>query len=238
MSSVRIAPRNSRRRRCSRHVSPSTTTCTVLAVPGGKPRRVACAAPLQRRAPRAEGPEHLLVERAVQPTLLTSPQRIHHHQGDAPTVLALVPLLPSLLPTPTRSFRPSPMPLTPTARSVMGPRATAPVQFLRCGRGSRLAVDLNDQDLPLLLGQGTFAQVDISGPGQSQDPLLDRRTRRRRPQEHPSELAGDPEAHPGGQAAEPADHQGAEGVARQAQGHVQGMRAGPPPCRGTRNART
>ncbi len=126
----------------------------------------------------------------MQPTLLTSPQRIHHHQGDAPTVLALVPLLPSLLPTPTRSFRPSPMPLTPTARSVMGPRATAPVQFLRCGRGSRLAVDLNDQDLPLLLGQGTFAQVDISGPGQSQDPLLDRRTRQHAPRNiPPSSLA-------------------------------------------------
>src|SRR5512143_476421 len=199
-----------------------------LGGPGGEAaaRRLG-PCPLQCRAPRAERPEHLLVDRAMQPTILAPPQRGHHHQGGAAAVLALVPLLPPLLPAPTPSFRPAPMPLTPAARFVMSPRAAAPVQFLRCGRGGRLAVDLDDQDLPLVLRQGAFAHRDISGSGQAQDPLLDRRTRRRRPQEHPPELAGDLEAHPGGQPAEPADDQRAEAISRQAQRHVQGMHAGP-----------
>src|SRR4051794_18669594 len=57
--------------------------------------------PLQRRSPRTERPEHLLVQRAVQPTLVAAPERVHHHQGRATAVLALVPLLPPLLPAPT-----------------------------------------------------------------------------------------------------------------------------------------
>src|SRR3954463_445879 len=52
MSNVRIAPRNNRRQRCSRHSSPSKTTCTVLSVPGGKPRRVACSRAQFRAARR------------------------------------------------------------------------------------------------------------------------------------------------------------------------------------------
>src|SRR4051794_14845315 len=46
---------------------------------------------------------------------------------------------------------PGPMPLTLAARSVMSPLAAAPVQLLLGGRGSRLAVDLENQDLPILL---------------------------------------------------------------------------------------
>src|SRR4051794_23741435 len=65
--------------------------------------------PLQRRAPRAEGPEHLLIQRTVEPTILAAPERVHHHQGGAATVLALVPLLPPLLPTPMLALRPAPM---------------------------------------------------------------------------------------------------------------------------------
>src|SRR5512135_1202896 len=199
-----------------------------LGGPGGEAatRRLG-PGPLQRRFPRTERPEHLLVERAVQPTVLAPPERVHHHQCRAPAVLALVPLLPPLLPAPTPPFRPAPMPLTLAAVFVMSPWAAAPRQFLLRGRGGRLAVDLDDQDLALVLGQGALAQVHRSGPGQAQDPLLDRRGRRRRPQEHPPESAGDLEAHPGGQPAEPAENQWAEGVARQAQRHVQGVHAGP-----------
>ena len=229
MSHVRIAPRKSRRRRCSRHVSPSTTIWTVLAVPGGKPRRVACAAPrpLQRRLPRSERPEHRLVDWARQPTVLAPPQRVHHHQRGAAAVLALVPLLPALLPPPTPSMRPASMPLTRAAGWVMSPRAATPRQFLLRGRGGRLAVALDHQHGAVVLGQGAVAQGDVSGPGQAQDPWLDRRGRRRRPQEPPPEPAGDLEAHPGGQPAEPTDDQRAVGVARQAQLHVQGVHAGP-----------
>src|SRR5512135_3117435 len=68
--------------------------------------------PFQRRTPRTERPEHLLVERSVQPAFRAPPERVHHHQGDAPAVLALVPLLPPLLPAPTPPFRSASMPLT------------------------------------------------------------------------------------------------------------------------------
>src|SRR5512135_2039056 len=199
-----------------------------LGSPGGEPatRRLG-PGPLQRRFPRTERPVHLLVERAVQPTALAPPERVHHHQGDAPAVLALVPLLPPLLPAPRPPFRSASMPLTLAALLVLSPWAAAPRQFLLGGRGGRLAVDLDDQDLALVLGQGALAHVGISGPGQAQAPLLDRRGGRRRPQEHPPELAGDPEAHPGGQPAEPADDPRAEGVAGQAQRHVQRVHARP-----------
>src|SRR5271155_1176717 len=43
MSSVMTALGNSSRSCCSRHSSPSTTSCTTLSVSGPKPRRVACA---------------------------------------------------------------------------------------------------------------------------------------------------------------------------------------------------
>src|ERR1019366_166019 len=43
MSSVSIAWGNRPRNCCSRHISPSTTSCIVLCVSGGKPRRVACS---------------------------------------------------------------------------------------------------------------------------------------------------------------------------------------------------
>ena len=119
------------------------------------------------------------------------------------------------------------MPLALAAPLVAGPRAAPPRQLLLGGRGGRLAVDLDDQHLAVVLGQGAVAEVDVGGPGQAQDPLLDRRGRRRGPQEHPPESAGDPEAHPGGQPAEPADDQRAVGVAGQAQRDVQGMHAGP-----------
>src|SRR5690349_602409 len=122
----------------------------------------------------------------MQTTVRLAPQRVHHHQGGAAAVLALVPLLPPLLPAPSPASGPAPMPLTPAAL-VAGPPAAAPRQFLLGGRGDRLAVDLDDQDVAVILGQGTLAQIDVSGPGQAQDPLLDRRGRRCRPQEHPSE---------------------------------------------------
>ena len=115
------------------------------------------------------------------------------------------------------------MPLTLAALVVAGPRAAAPRQFLLGGRGDRLAVDLDDQYVAIIRGQWTFAQIDISGPGQAQDPLLDRRGRRCRPQKHLPESAGDLEAHPRGQPAEPPDEQRAVSVAGQPQRHVQGV---------------
>jgi hypothetical protein len=163
----------------------------------------------------------------VQPAVLAPPQGVHHHQRGTASVLALVALLSTLLPAPSLSLLPAPMPLTPAALLWAGPPAASPRQFLLGGRGGRFAVDLDDQHLPLALRQGAFSQVDISGPGQAQDPLLDRRGRRRRPQEHPPEPAGGLETHPRGQPAEPADDQRGVGVARQAQRHVQGVHAGP-----------
>src|SRR5512143_565529 len=98
--------------------------------------------PLQRRRPRTERPEHLLVDRAVQPTVFAPPQRVHHHQRRAAAVLALVPLLPPRLPTPPLPLRPAPMPLALAAGCVPRPRAAAPRQLPLRGRGGRLAVDL------------------------------------------------------------------------------------------------
>ncbi len=101
-----------------------------LGGPGGEPaaRRLR-PSPLQRRLPRTERPEHLLVDRAMQTTVLAAPQRVHHHQRGAAAVLALVPLLPPLLPAPSLPSRPAPMPLTLAALLVAGPRAAAPRQL-------------------------------------------------------------------------------------------------------------
>jgi hypothetical protein len=124
--------------------------------------------------------------------------------------------------------RPPPMALTAAVAAAPVARPwTAPArQFLCRGRRYRLAIDLDDQHLAVVFGQGAVAEIDVGGPRQAQDPLLDGRGRRRGPQEHLPEAAGQPEAHPGGQAAEPADDQGAVGVARQAQRGIQGMHAG------------
>src|SRR5512135_1055753 len=123
--------------------------------PGREPaarRLLPC--PPQRRLPRAEGPEHLLVDRAVQPTAVAPPQGVHHHQRGAAAVLALVPLLPPWLAAPTLPPRPAPVPLTLAAGGVPRPRAAAPRQFLLGGRGGRFAVDLDDQHLAIVGGQG------------------------------------------------------------------------------------
>ena len=159
----------------------------------------------------------------MQTTVRAAPQRVHHHQRGTAAVLALVPLLPPLLPAPSLPSRPAPMPLTLAALLVAGPRAAAPRQFLLGGRGDRLAVDLDDQYVAIIRRQWTFAQIDISGPGQAQDPLLDRRGRRCRPQKHLPESAGDLEAHPRGQPAAPPDEQRGVSVAGQPQRHVQGV---------------
>src|SRR5262249_28230239 len=66
--------------------------------------------PTQRGLPRAECPEDLLVHRAVQPPVFAAPQGVHHHQGGAATVLALVPLLPPRLPAPPLPSRPAAVP--------------------------------------------------------------------------------------------------------------------------------
>src|SRR5262249_10114478 len=132
-----------------------------LGRPGGEPaaRRLRPRPP-RRRLPRTERPEHLLVDRAMQTTVFTPPQRAHHHRRGAAAVLALVPLLPPLLPAPSLPTRPAPMTLTLAAPLAAGPRAAAPRQFLLGGRGDRLAVDLDDQDLAILRGQGAVAQID------------------------------------------------------------------------------
>jgi hypothetical protein len=44
------------------------------------------------------------------------------------------------------------MSLTLAAPLTAGPRAAAPGQFLLSGRGDRLAVDLDDQDVAILRG--------------------------------------------------------------------------------------
>ncbi len=118
------------------------------------------------------------------------------------------------------------MPLTLAAFSTSRLRLAAACQLLVRGRRDRLAVDLDDQHVAVVLGQGAFAQEDIGRPGQAQDPLLDRRGRRRGPQEHPPESAGDLETHPGGQPAEPADDQRAVAIAGQAERDIQGVDAG------------
>ena len=163
----------------------------------------------------------------MQPAVFAAPQCVHHHQRGAAAVLALVPLLPPLPPAPSLPLRPATMPLTLAAAVLLAPRPAAPRHLLVHGRRDRLAVDLDDQHVAVARGQGAFAHVNISRPCQTQDPLLDRRGRRRGPEEHPPEPAGDLEAHPRGQPAEPADDQRAVGVTRQAQRHVQGVHARP-----------
>src|SRR6185312_6084817 len=125
-----------------------------LGSPGGKAaaRRLR-PCPLKRRLPRPERPEHLLVDRAVQPAVPAAPQGVHHHQRGAAAVLALVPLLPPLLPASSLPARPAPMALTPAARLAADPRPAPPRQLLFGGRGDRLAVDLDDQDVAILRGQ-------------------------------------------------------------------------------------
>src|SRR3954447_16621148 len=177
--------------------------------------------PLHRRPPRAERPEYLLVARAMKPTVLLSPQGVHHHQRRAAAVLALVPLLPPTLPTPPLPLGTAAMPLTSTAPFAPRPRLSPPRQLLIGGGGDRLAVDLDDQHVAVALGQGAVAEEDVGRPAQAQDPLLDRRGRRRGPQEHLPEPAGDPEAHPGGQPTEPADDQRAGAIAGQTERDVQ-----------------
>jgi hypothetical protein len=68
--------------------------------------------PVHRRVSRAEGPVHLLVAGAVQPAILAPAEGVHHYQGGAATVLALISLLaPHFAATPPPP-RPAPMPLT------------------------------------------------------------------------------------------------------------------------------
>lgn len=107
-----------------------------------------------------------------------------------------------------------------------GPRRRRANSCSVAGGGCRLAIDLDDQRLAVVAGHRAVARVDRGRPRQAQDPLLDRRGRRRGPQEHPPEAAGEPETQPGGQPTEPADDQRAVGIARQAQGDIQGMHAG------------
>src|SRR4051812_16392834 len=70
-----------------------------------------CSRPLQGRSPRPERPVDLLVARPVQPAVLTATQGVHHHQRDAPAVLALVPLLPPPAATPALPPGPTPVAL-------------------------------------------------------------------------------------------------------------------------------
>src|SRR3954463_313043 len=91
--------------------------------------------PVQRRPPRTERPEHLLVHRAVQAAVVAPPQGVHHHQGGAAAVLALVPLLPPPLPAPALPLGPPQMPWALAAPLVVAPRAAPPRQFLLGGRG-------------------------------------------------------------------------------------------------------
>jgi hypothetical protein len=191
------------------------------------PRRLVTR-PVHRRVTRAERPVHLLVARAVQPTVHAPAQGVHHHQGGTPAILALVPFLAPWLAPPALPPGAAPMPLaSATAAAGMArPGAAASLQLLLGSRRRRLAVDLHDQHLTIILGQGAGAEVDEGGPGQPQDPLLDGRDWRRAPQEHRAEAAGQPEADPGGQAAQPADHQGAVSIAGQAQLDIQRMHAG------------
>src|SRR5262249_41767140 len=191
------------------------------------PRRLVTR-PVHRRVPGPEGPVHLLVARAVQPTVQAPAQGVHHHQGGTAAILVLVPFLAPGLAPPSLPPGPAPMTLASAvaAAGMMRPWAAASLQLLLGGRRRGLAVDLQDQHLTVLLGQGAGAEVDEGGPGQAQDPFLDGRDRRRAPQEHRAEAAGQPEADPGGQAAEPADHQGAVRIAGQAQLDIQRMHAG------------
>src|SRR6185437_201142 len=131
-----------------------------LVCPGREPAaRRLHPRPVQRRPPRSERPEHLLVDRAVQPTVVASPQGVHHDERGAAAVLALVPLLPPHLPAPALPLGAPPMPLTPAAPLVVDPRAAPPRQLLLGRRGGRLAVDLDDQHLTVVLGQGACAEV-------------------------------------------------------------------------------
>src|SRR4051794_3710518 len=121
----------------------------------------------------------------MQATVVAATQGIHHHQRGTATVLALVPLLAPRLAPATFPPRPAPMTLAAagTAALVARSGATSSRQFLFGRRGRRLAIDLDDQHLALAHGHGAVAEVDVGGPGQAQDPLLDGRARRRGPQE-------------------------------------------------------
>src|SRR5262249_60321443 len=118
--------------------------------------------------------------RASRPTQVSP----HRHRG-LPAVLPLPPLPPPPVPPPPLPLGPPPMSLTPAAPLVADPWAAPPRQFLLGGRGGRLAVDLDDQHVAVVGGHGAVAEVDVRGSRQPQDPLLDRRGRRRGPQEHP-----------------------------------------------------
>src|SRR5262249_51017517 len=195
------------------------TTCTVFSVPGGNPRRVACS--------RAHRSADFRAPNVPNTFLFTGPCSRPSSPRRRVYITTRVALRPFLLLSPffRRGFRPRrrrfapPPPVRPAAVPrpfaaplVADPWAAPPRQLLLGGRGGRLAVDLDDQHLAIVPGQRAVAEVDVRGPGQPQHPLLDRRGRRRGPQEHPPEAAGDVEADPGGQPAEPADDQPGVGV--------------------------
>ena len=164
-----------------------------LAVPAGI--RDASPAPAPTPAPTAANrtSRRPSCGSAVQPAGLAPPQGVHHHQGVAAAVL-LFPLLPLRLPAPPLPPGPAPMPLTPAARFVTDPRSTPPRQFLRCGRGGRLAVDLDDQHLAVVLGKG-LREVDVGRPRQAQTHSSIAEAVGG-PQEHRPQAAGDLETHP------------------------------------------
>ena len=110
-----------------------------------------------------------------------------------------------------------------TCSSAGGSRGRRRAQFLLGGRGDRLAVDLDDQYVAIILGQWTCDRIDISGPGQPRTHSSIAEAGGAAPRNISPNLLAIWKLNRVANRSEPADEQRAVRVAGQPQRHVQGV---------------
>ncbi len=191
---------------------------------GRKPSsRGLLASPLQGQLSLGVGAPDLFIDRSVQSSVLATSQRVHHHQRDAPPVLALLASFPAFLLLSLPFLLPAvTLAAARASARVLVPRAAAFGQLL-LGRGGRcLTVHLDDQHFTVIFRRRRCFHV---GPGprraQTQHQLFNRLARRGPANKRLENRPGRRVADPGGQAChQPADTQ-AKAVRRDAQSRIQ-----------------
>ena len=93
---------------------------------------------------------HALVDRSVQAAIVAGFQRVHHHQGDAASILTLIPGLAAFLFTPAGALGLTSMARTPTGMRFVVSFAPPFVEFGLGGHWRRFAIDLDDEDIAIV----------------------------------------------------------------------------------------
>jgi len=197
------------------------------------PRRLGTS-PLHHHLPLPETAPDPFVDRAMQQTVGAPPQRVHDHEGGTTAILVLSPFFPAFFRAPPLPPRPSAMTLTTASTTLAVPPRPAPLEQLgRARHRCRLAVHLDHQHLPLLLGKRRCrTHVRWGHPTHPQHQMLQRFGGRRPTPERRQHQLRCLEAQPRRQARRQRDHPRRKRVAGQAQDGIERMKTptAAPPC--------